>query len=86
MQFRNVKLLSFGADEDEEEEEGTSFKKKPIFRPERAFEFVCNNYESYTHLVVQKSTEAVPDFVLQRGAEDRDKKTPLEPSKSSKVN
>lgn len=32
--YRNVKLLSFGADEEAGEEEST-FKKKPIFRPER---------------------------------------------------
>lgn len=35
--IRNVKLLSFGADEDEdggEEEEGETFVKKPIYRPE----------------------------------------------------
>ena len=35
--IRNVKLLSFGAEEDGgEEEEETTFKKKPIYRPERA--------------------------------------------------
>jgi len=34
--FRDVKLLSFVGDEDEaEEEEMTSFTKKPIYRPER---------------------------------------------------
>lgn len=82
-QIRNVKLLSFGADEDNDEEEETSFKKRPIFRPERAFDLYGTKHESYTRLVVQKSTEAIPDFVLQRGPEDRDKKEPL---KSSKVN
>jgi len=34
-----VKLLSFGADEDGEEED-TTFKKKPIYRPERKFMFL----------------------------------------------
>lgn len=32
---RNVKLLSFGADEEAADEEEPSFRKKPIFRPER---------------------------------------------------
>ena len=34
-----MKLLSFGADEDGEEED-TTFKKKPIYRPERKFMFL----------------------------------------------
>lgn len=32
---RDVKLLSFGADEGGEEEEPVTFKKKPIVRPDR---------------------------------------------------
>ena len=33
--YRDVKLLSFGADEGGEEEEPVTFKKKPIVRPDR---------------------------------------------------
>lgn len=32
--FRNVKLLSFGADEGGEEEEAPTFQKKSIYRPD----------------------------------------------------
>ena len=35
LSYRDVKLLSFGADEGvEEEDEPTTFKKKPIVRPD----------------------------------------------------
>lgn len=41
--IRNVKLLSFGADEDEGEE--ASVKKKAIFRPDRKYrEFIAVGY------------------------------------------
>lgn len=32
-----MKLLSFGSDDQANEEEGVVFTKKPMFRPERAF-------------------------------------------------
>ena len=31
---RDIKLLSFGGEDGEEEEEPTSFKKKPLVRPD----------------------------------------------------
>jgi hypothetical protein len=34
-----VKLLSFGSDDQVEEDEGVVFTKKPMFRPERALRF-----------------------------------------------
>ncbi len=40
---RDVKLLSFGADEGaEEEEEPVTFKKKPIVRPDCQFILACD--------------------------------------------
>ena len=41
--IRNVKLLSFGADEEAGEEEESTFKKKPIFRPERMPSYISVN-------------------------------------------
>ena len=77
--FRDVKLLSFGGDEDAEEEP-VVFKKKSIVRPDRA----CHIYLSVLllkltdhpwHAVVQSADlpASLPDFV-----------NPSEPKKSSK--
>ncbi|KAF8962031.1 cyclophilin-like domain-containing protein [Flammula alnicola] len=57
---KNVKLLSFGADEDAgDEEETTTFKKKPIYRPE-----LVDNPQKVV---------AVPDFVSQPSSSSRTK-------------
>ncbi|KAF8188638.1 hypothetical protein BJ912DRAFT_390379, partial [Pholiota molesta] len=69
---KNVKLLSFGADEDAGEGEETTFKKKPIYRPEL--------------VEPAQKVVAVPDFVSQPSASSRPKPpvAPAEPTKTEK--
>ena len=64
-----MKLLSFGADEDAgEEEEVETFKKKPIYRPERTSDGHLRCTLANVMLAVvdnPKQVAAIPDFVSQ---------------------
>ncbi|KAH9479823.1 Peptidyl-prolyl isomerase CWC27 [Psilocybe cubensis] len=68
---KNVKLLSFGAEEDAGEgDDSTTFKKKPMYRPE---------------LVEKPRKETtIPDFVSQPSSSSKAKPPALEPPKESK--
>ena len=70
---RDTKLLSFGGEDgDDEEEEPTSFKKKPLTRPDCEFWFVsirdCRAEYTKLHAVFDDAEESmatttIPDFV-----------------------
>jgi hypothetical protein len=82
---RNVKLLSFGMDEEAGHEDEPMFRKKPIFRPERMPNYISANVITDHFTVVDKPTNTmIPDFVVQSGPSTATNDVSLEP-KETKV-